>query len=100
MSEKVIVNAIIKYLKSLDNCFCFKEHGGIYGTAGIPDIICCYTGKFLAFEVKTEQGKVSEIQKAIIAKINKADGVARIVRNVEEVKAVISEFGGEIDGYS
>ena len=32
--------------------FCFKMHGGRYLTAGVPDIICCYKGKFVAFEIK------------------------------------------------
>lgn len=94
MSEKVIVNAIIKHLKSLDNCFCFKEHGGIYGTAGIPDVICCFKGKFIAFEVKTETGRVSEIQKHTIAKIRKALGIAEVVRSLDEVKGILQKIGG------
>lgn len=53
MKEKTITNKILKYLKEQPCCFAFKEHGGAYGTAGIPDILCCYKGKFVAFEVKT-----------------------------------------------
>ncbi|MCD8157761.1 MAG: hypothetical protein LUD77_02380 [Clostridiales bacterium] len=53
MLEKDIVNVIMKYLRSLPNCFCWKEHGGMYGTAGIPDIIACVNGRFYGFEVKT-----------------------------------------------
>ena len=62
MKEKTITNQILKYLKSEPECFAFKEHGGIYGVSGIPDIICCYKGKFMAFEVKTEKGKLSKLQ--------------------------------------
>ena len=94
MSEKLIVNAIIKYLKALDNCFCFKEHGGIYGTAGIPDIICCLKGRFIAFEVKTESGRETELQKATIKKINKAGGISEVVRSVDEVKEILQKIGG------
>ena len=36
MLEKDIVKAIMNYLKAVPNCFCWKEHGGMYGTAGIP----------------------------------------------------------------
>lgn len=57
MKESVIVAAIIRYLKSVSGCFCWKEHGGMYGTAGIPDIICCIDGRFVGFEVKNEKGK-------------------------------------------
>ena len=55
MHEADIVRAILTHLRSLDGCFCWKEHGGPYGTNGIPDIICCYRGRFVAFEVKTEK---------------------------------------------
>ena len=56
MAERDIVAAILRLLKRTPRCFCWKEHGGMYGTAGIPDIIACVDGRFVAFEVKTETG--------------------------------------------
>lgn len=56
MKEADIVRAILKYLKSVPGCFAWKEHGGMYGTAGIPDVICCYRGRFFGFEVKADTG--------------------------------------------
>jgi VRR-NUC domain. len=94
MSEKVIVNRIIKYLKTLDGCFYWKEHGGMYGTSGIPDIICCYKGKFMAFEVKTPSGKLSKLQEITLKQIEKAGGVAAKVTSMEEVKEVLDEMEG------
>ena len=61
----------------------------MYGTAGIPDIIACVDGRFYAFEVKTETGKATELQKATIRKIQRAGGMAVIVRSVSEVRAVL-----------
>lgn len=90
MSEKTIVNAIIKYLKTLNYCFCFKEHGGIYSTSGIPDIIACIGGRFVAFEVKTPSGKLSMLQESMLKKINSAKGIACKVTSVEEVKAIVA----------
>lgn len=92
MSEKTIVNSIMRYLKTLEGCFAFKEHGGFYGTAGIPDIICSYKGRFIAFEVKTENGKATELQKATIEKINKSGGIALIVRSTQDVKDAIRDL--------
>ena len=89
MLEKDITNKILKYLKTLDKCYCFKEHGGSYGSAGIPDIICCYRGRFVAFEVKTEKGRTTALQDMNIRKINEADGIAVVVRSVDNVKNVI-----------
>lgn len=90
MKESDIVKAIIKYLRSLTDCFSWKEHGGMYGTAGIPDVICCYRGRFYGFEVKTDTGEPTELQKATIRKIQKAGGTALVVRSVDEVRAVIN----------
>lgn len=95
MNESSIVKSILRYLKSLPGCFAWKEHGGMYGTAGIPDIIACIGGKFYGFEVKTERGKPTALQEATIRMIRAAGGIAVVVRSVEEVKAWI---GGTKDG--
>lgn len=89
MNESDIVKAIMKYLKSVPRCFCWKEHGGMYGTAGIPDIIACINGRFFGFEVKTAVGKPTKLQEATICKILAAGGTALVVRSVEEVKSVL-----------
>ncbi|MEG1882027.1 MAG: VRR-NUC domain-containing protein [Clostridia bacterium] len=89
MLEREIVVKIQKYLKETPNVFFFKEHGGQYGTAGIPDLICCYKGKFIAFEVKTDIGKTTVLQQITIKRILKAGGYAVVVRSVEEVKKII-----------
>ena len=89
MKESDIVKAIMKYLKTLPNCFAWKEHGGMYGTAGIPDIIACIDGKFYGFEVKTDVGKPTKLQESTIRKINKAGGTAVIVLSVDDVKSTL-----------
>lgn len=91
MKEKTITNQILKYLKAQPCCFVFKEHGGIYSTAGIPDIICCYKGKFVAFEVKTKKGKLSKLQEVMIERIRQAGGVAFKVTSVQEVKDILEK---------
>ena len=91
MLEKDIVAAIMKYLRSLPGCFCWKEHGGMYGTAGIPDIIACIGGRFYGFEVKTEKGRPTRLQEATIRKINATGGTALVVRSVDEVKRAITD---------
>ena len=92
MLEKDIVKAILKYLKTVPNCFSWKEHVGMYGTAGIPDIICCYCGRFVAFEVKTETGKLTKLQESTIRKIKEAKGQAFKVTSVEEVKQILEHM--------
>ena len=81
-------------MKEQPCCFAFKEHGSAYGTAGIPDIICCYNGKFVAFEVKTPRGKLSKLQEIIIQKIKNANGIAYKVTNLEDVKEILENLEG------
>lgn len=92
MKEKTITDKILKYLKAQAECFAFKEHGGMYGTAGIPDIICCYKGQFVAFEVKTEKGKLSKLQEITIHRIKDAKGKAYKVTSLEEVKQILDNM--------
>ena len=90
MLERDIVTAIKRYLASLDSdVFFWKEHGSVYGTNGVPDIICCYKGRFLGLECKLPGGRLTERQKRAIEKINRAGGVACRVESVEDVKRMI-----------
>ena len=91
MLEREIVAAIKKYLSSLgSDVFFWKEHGGSYGCSGIPDVICCYKGRFLGLECKMPGGRLTELQKRAIEKINRAGGIACRVERVEDVKRVIA----------
>ncbi len=96
MLEKDIVNAIKRYLHSLgDAVFYWKEHGGPFGTNGVPDIICCYKGRFLGMECKLPGGVLTELQKRAIDKINKAGGIARRVESVEDAEDIIRQADEE-----
>ncbi|MEA5015022.1 MAG: VRR-NUC domain-containing protein [Candidatus Limiplasma sp.] len=90
MLERDLAAAIKRYLASLgSDVFYFKEHGGPYGTAGVPDIICCYKGRFLGLEAKLPGRKLSELQRRAIAKILRAGGLAGRVESVEDIRALI-----------
>ena len=52
----------------------------------------------MAFEVKTEKGRTTALQDMNIRKINEADGIAVVVRSVDDVKNVIREWRHEYDG--
>ena len=97
MLERDIVAAIRKYLLSLGaNVFFWKEHGGPYSTSGIPDMICCYKGRFVGMECKLPGGRLTELQKRAIDRINCAGGIARRVESVEEAKAIIRQIDNEL----
>lgn len=92
MLEKDIVAQILRYLKGLPDCFAWKTHGGMYGTAGIPDIIACVGGYFVAFEVKQPGGKLTGLQEATLRKITAAKGCAHKVTSVQEASRIIQSL--------
>ena len=87
---------MLPHLTSLgSDVFFWKEHGGSYGTSGIPDIICCYKGRFLGLEAKQPGSKLTALQRRALEKINAAGGIGRRVESVDDVKAVIAQADAE-----
>jgi len=85
--ESTIQTAITKYLKSLAPDVWFTKVTSApmaRGVRGVPDILICYKGLFLALEVKNEKGKLSPHQEIQIDKINKS-GMAFVVTSKKEV---------------
>lgn len=82
MTEKQFQNQVIAFLK-LHNIYHIKVWGGGFQKAGIPDLLCCIKGKFVALELKTEKGKAAVLQKYNIFKIQEAGGYARVLRPSE-----------------
>ena len=90
-NESQLTSQIKNLLKS-KGAYCEKIFGGGFQSAGIPDIIACYRGYFVAIEVKspTGKGRASDIQKLKIKAIREAGGVAFITDNLEDVEKVFN----------
>ena len=92
--ESKVTKAIMVYLKSRD-IWCFKVAGGPMQQRGVPDIVCCVNGAFVALEVKRPGlGRLTDLQALTIERIREAGGVAEVVTSVEEAAAVIEEVDG------
>lgn len=92
MKEQTLIDQIKAYLEMIPNLFYWKEHGGFYGTAGIPDIIICYKGQFLALECKAKGRKPTLLQKVTINKIARAGGTAVVIYSLDEVKELLKKI--------
>lgn len=90
MREKVIENKIKEYLTS-KGIYHFKIHGDNFVKPGLPDIVACCNGKFLAIEVKRPGAKneQSEAQKIHQRNITKSGGVYLLADNLEDVVDVV-----------
>lgn len=91
MSEKSIVNSILKYLNSLPQCRAEKTWGGGYGNAGKPDITGCLNGRRFELEVKVPGGKATPLQKVTLEQWKEAGAIAAVVHSVDEVKEIMKE---------
>ena len=69
---------VVKILRDEGVYYFFPATHG-YGRSGVPDIICCVTGKFLAIECKAGGNKPTALQIREIETIRQAGGVAVIV---------------------
>ena len=87
MTEQQIQNKIIKYLKTIS--YVVKIISAT--KAGVLDVIVCYKGRFIAFEVKTpdEKTNVSDLQEYNINEIIKNGGLAYVVWELNQVKEII-----------
>lgn len=47
--------------------------------SGVPDLLCCINGHFVALEIKADNGRPSELQRYQIDKIRESGGVALVV---------------------
>lgn len=92
--EKSFEIKVKKYLQSFGNqIWHFKVWGGGYQRSGIPDLIACVNGIFVAIELKSDSGKASELQKYNIKLINKSNGLGIILypTGFESFKKIIEE---------
>ena len=78
----------------------FHPVGGPFQMVGVPDLVMCVDGFFIALEIKHQKPGESElharerttlVQRNQIRKINAAGGVARTVISAEEAIAVVTQ---------
>jgi len=75
----------------------FSPAANGYGRVGIPDIICCVGGRFLAIECKAGKNTLTVRQKAELDAIYLAKGTTLVVYegDVDSVRVIVRTFLGE-----
>lgn len=59
------------------------------GKAGTSDLKVCLRGRFIALEVKTATGKLTEKQARYLEQVKAAGGIGEVVRSVDEALAIL-----------
>ena len=88
-TETVIQQRIQKYLKGI-GAKAVKMHGNEYSEAGIPDLLVCFQGMFLALEIKRPGAYPTRLQKVQLQRFKDAGAIAGVVRSVEDVETMIA----------
>jgi hypothetical protein len=85
--EKKVKAAVRRVLTKLD-IYHFMPPGMGLGRSGIPDIIGCYNGRFIAIECKAGKGKTTALQERELQWIKDAGGFTFVARedNLEEME--------------
>lgn len=73
------VKAILdEYCETHPGYYFFPPANG-YGRQGIPDVIACIGGQFVAIECKAGKGTTTVLQERELLKINAAGGVSLVI---------------------
>jgi len=103
MSEKEIQNAILIALSEIPCCRVWRQQSGTFidphrkgrrikvGVPGMADIGAIYRGVAIQIEVKDHRGRQTDVQKRWQAWVERAGGIYRVCRSVEDAMSAIEE---------
>lgn len=81
----------IELIKNLGG-YVIKIHVSAYESQGEPDLVVCYLGKFIAFELKVDGNTTSKLQEYKINKIQQAGGIAKAVYCLKDIEDTLYEI--------
>ena len=87
--ERKVKTQVVKVLKEY-GAYYFPPVTGGYGSSGVPDIVACIGGKFLAIECKAGAGRLTELQKKNLVDIQKQGGIAIVVNDGELIDSPVT----------
>lgn len=85
-SENQLQKRCLQWLREQDSIWYLKVFGSGVQTGGVPDILLCKKGKFVAIELKRPDGKgvVHPRQEAQIRRIRESGGTGEVIDNFED----------------
>jgi Holliday junction resolvase len=93
--EAAVKAKVVKLLKKHEVYYFFPATHG-FGRSGVPDIICCLEGNFLAIECKAGKGKPTALQEREMQRITNAGGDTFVI-NEENIHLLEAYLLGEDD---
>ena len=92
--EAKVKAKVVKLLKEAGVYYFYASTHG-FGRSGVPDLVCCMGGRFIAIECKAGKNKPTPLQEKEMAAIRAAGGTTLVVNeeNINDVKELINESG-------
>lgn len=88
--ERTYTTRLVEELRKLPTSRWIKVGPGPYQEAGLPDLIGCVQGRFIAIEVKVKGNRPTEKQAAVLASLNAAGSLTLIVFAGADPRKVIT----------
>ena len=82
---------IQKKLKQIPGLWSVKVQ--MVALRGFPDLLICFNGRFIAWELKTSVGAADALQEYTLKAIEKAGGTARVITPDNVALAFFEDFG-------
>ena len=89
-----VKDKVVKLLKSHGVYYFYAATHG-FGRSGVPDLVCCIKGHFLAIEVKAGKNTTTALQDREIEAIRVAEGTAFVINetNIQQLEDYLNEQG-------
>mgnify|MGYP000445083534 CR=1 FL=1 len=90
--EKKVKDKVVSLLKSYNAYYFFPATFGM-GRSGVPDVVCCYQGKFFGIECKAGSNTTTALQDRELKAIEDAGGIALIIneKNLQTLEEALNE---------
>lgn len=91
--EAKVKAQVVKLLKAHEAYYFFPATYGM-GRSGVPDVVCCVRGKFVAVECKAGKNTTTALQDREIKAIQTARGIAVVINetNLELLETILKEL--------
>jgi hypothetical protein len=94
--EAKVKAKVVALLKAYGAYYFFPATHG-FGRSGVPDVVACLLGRFVAVECKAGKNTTTPLQDREIAAIKAADGDALVVNenNLAELEGILERIKNE-----
>lgn len=93
MTPEGLVKKKVKKILDAYGVYYFPPATGGFGRSGVPDLVGCYRGRFIAIECKAGSNTPTALQLREIDRINAAGGIAIWVNEetLQGIEAILGE---------